>query len=628
MIKLGRNEIKPKTSLMEQYTNTKDKQDDVTLTKLMKQSKITKVLSQKIMKKVIMLILSMLMIMPIFSEDFYIDDSNNCYTLLANYIATLKNVEVLDEKFLDIIKNNYDDLYPIVNISISNQPFYLNNSMLDIEFRQNEVKYSFSSMADIAIVYFVRNEVKLTAVLNFGRTIFICFILIAAAAFFESDSKELVLEPLELMIEIVEQVAKDPINARNSDYVQQGIKNSITKFKSKKQARKVIQAEKYEVKIILSAIIKISALLAISFGEAGGEIISENITGNQELNAMLPGKRKTAIFGFCDIRGFADINAVLQEKIMVFINEIADIVHSSVDRFFGSTNKNIGDAFLLVWKFSNNINTNNQTLIELKKEGTKYITCQTMADMAVLSYLKILIRINRDPRILKYNELPEIKEKLLNYKINMGFGLHLGWAIEGAIGSNYKIDPSYLSPNVNMASRLEAATRQYGVSILISGQIYDFLSDDMKSICRLIDVVLVKGSKQPIKLYAIDVNLDLQPSNNSQDIKLKEKLRIYTRKKNQVIKEVEEYEINTIIYARKTFRELLTLKRPKKFKKKFEKGIKYYLEGRWQKAKIYLDECLVLDEKDKPTHVILNYIKNFNYIAPLNWKGCRALTSK
>ena len=50
----------------------------------------------------------------------------------------------------------------------------------------------------------------------------------------------------------------------------------------------------------------------------------------------------------------------------------------------------------------------------------------------------------------------------------MGFGLHVGWAIEGAIGSEYKIDASYLSPNVNMASRLEAATKQFGTSILMS----------------------------------------------------------------------------------------------------------------------------------------------------------------
>jgi len=58
-----------------------------------------------------------------------------------------------------------------------------------------------------------------------------------------------------------------------------------------------------------------------------------------------------------------------------------------------------------------------------------------------------------------------------NYKVKMGFGLHSGWAIEGAIGSEFKIDASYLSPNVNMASRLEAATKQFGVPLLISGEL-------------------------------------------------------------------------------------------------------------------------------------------------------------
>ncbi len=58
----------------------------------------------------------------------------------------------------------------------------------------------------------------------------------------------------------------------------------------------------------------------------------------------------------------------------------------------------------------------------------------------------------------------------------MGFGLHLGWAIEGMIGSNFKIDASYLSPNVNTASRLEAATKQYGVQLLFSQGIFSVLS--------------------------------------------------------------------------------------------------------------------------------------------------------
>jgi class 3 adenylate cyclase len=36
---------------------------------------------------------------------------------------------------------------------------------------------------------------------------------------------------------------------------------------------------------------------------------------------------------------------------MLFVNEIGEIVHGIVDRYSGAANKNIGDAFLLVWKF-------------------------------------------------------------------------------------------------------------------------------------------------------------------------------------------------------------------------------------------------------------------------------------
>lgn len=44
------------------------------------------------------------------------------------------------------------------------------------------------------------------------------------------------------------------------------------------------------------------------------------------------------------------------------------------------------------------------------------------------------------------------------------------------LGSVFKIDASYLSPNVNMASRLEAATKQYGVPLLLSNELVDCMS--------------------------------------------------------------------------------------------------------------------------------------------------------
>ena len=75
----------------------------------------------------------------------------------------------------------------------------------------------------------------------------------------------------------------------------------------------------------------------------------------------------------------------------------------------------------------------------------------------------------------------DLNQRMPGFLVRMGFGLHVGWAIEGAIGSDYKIDASYLSPNVNMASRLEAATKQFRTSILLSGDFVRCLSPKAQS---------------------------------------------------------------------------------------------------------------------------------------------------
>ena len=45
-------------------------------------------------------------------------------------------------------------------------------------------------------------------------------------------------------------------------------------------------------------------------------------------------------------------------------------------------------------------------------------------------------------KLEEYKKHIELNLKMPNYKVDMGFGLHVGWNIEGAIGSNFKIDAS------------------------------------------------------------------------------------------------------------------------------------------------------------------------------------------
>jgi len=78
----------------------------------------------------------------------------------------------------------------------------------------------------------------------------------------------------------------------------------------------------------------------------------------------------------------------------------------------------------------------------------------------------------------------ELQVRIPNYTTRFGFGLHSGWAIEGAIGSALKIDPSYLSPNVKWSERLEGATKIYGVLLLMTDSFYDLLSPPVQKLCR------------------------------------------------------------------------------------------------------------------------------------------------
>jgi len=64
-----------------------------------------------------------------------------------------------------------------------------------------------------------------------------------------------------------------------------------------------------------------------------GDIVYESelhyrIEKSGGVDPMMSGKKVIACFGFCDIRNFTDTTECLEEKVMVFVNEIAEIIHS------------------------------------------------------------------------------------------------------------------------------------------------------------------------------------------------------------------------------------------------------------------------------------------------------------
>lgn len=159
------------------------------------------------------------------------------------------------------------------------------------------------------------------------------------------------------------------------------------------------QEENLETTILDKTISKIGALLAIGFGEAGSKIISKILKQNtKDVNPVIDGEKVIAIYGFCDIRNFTDSTEILQEDVMIFVNEIAEIVHEITISHLGTPNKNIGDAFLLVWKIENNLVKKNEfgeiTLI-------KCDSVFQIVDTAIIAIIKILIKIYKSFKLNK-----------------------------------------------------------------------------------------------------------------------------------------------------------------------------------------------------------------------------------
>ena len=122
---------------------------------------------------------------------------------------------------------------------------------------------------------------------------------------------------------------------------------------------------------------------------------------------MIPGKKVIAVYGFCDIRNFTDTTEVLQERVMVFVNEIAEIVHEITTDNCGSANKNIGDAFLLIWKFEDSFTENDNGELKLKNISQ----VNQIVDCSLITFLKILSKVKKSHKldyvniIYKYDDL-------------------------------------------------------------------------------------------------------------------------------------------------------------------------------------------------------------------------------
>mmetsp|Transcript_17831 Transcript_17831/g.51102 ORF Transcript_17831/g.51102 Transcript_17831/m.51102 type:complete len:937 (+) Transcript_17831:323-3133(+) len=439
-----------------------------------------------------------------------------------------------------------------------------------------------------SFAYFdIRTAVRWAAALNIFQTIFVMIVLTGGSLMFSNDAEKLVIRPIERMVISVKQLAENPMGSTGL--------GEIATYGGDPN-------EDDETVLLQRTIAKIGQLLQIGFGEAGSEIIAMNMSNNSGIEPMCDGVKIEAVFGFCDIRNFTDTTECLQEKVMVYVNKVGAIVHEATHTWYGAANKNIGDAFLLVWK----VNGHKRGLPNGASAGN-------MCDNALIAFLKSIIDLKRENGpggcLNEYKDNPAIRRRFGegNFEIRLGMGLHIGWAIEGTIGSKYKIDASYLSPNVNMASRLEAATKQFRTPLLLSEDFYDALSSKARKRCRQIDKVTVKGSVQPMGLFTCDIITFPRSFGEAQFF-------------DDGVRKAFDFDGEDM--------DAIQAGMPPNFFAKFRVAMTAYFNGEWAVCKVELEKILEEKPEDGPAISLLEVMKKHDFLAPSGWRGYRELTEK
>jgi two-component system sensor histidine kinase ChiS len=136
----------------------------------------------------------------------------------------------------------------------------------------------------------------------------------------------------------------------------------------------------------------------------------------------------------------------------------------------------------------------------------------------------------------KLREFNRVRQMAGQVEVKIGIGLHTGHLMMGTVGDHHRMDGTVISDAVNLASRIESLTKQYGVKILMSQDSYDRLENTEWFSTRVIDKVAVMGKAEAVTIVEI---LD------GEDAELKE----------LKLQELEAYESARQHYLQKSFDE-------------------------------------------------------------------------
>lgn len=184
----------------------------------------------------------------------------------------------------------------------------------------------------------------------------------------------------------------------------------------------------------------------------------------------MEGEKKELTILFTDVVGFTGISEKLSpHDLSRFINRYLTEMSDIISQNEGTIDKYIGDAIMAFW-------------------GAP-IGNADHAAAAVRAAIEIQNRVNLLNQDFRSKGWPDLR---------LGIGVASGNVIVGDMGSSHRRAYTVIGDTVNLAARLEGATRHYGISTLIAETtVLACKSENF----RLVDLVQVKGKENPIQIY-------------------------------------------------------------------------------------------------------------------------------
>ena len=210
--------------------------------------------------------------------------------------------------------------------------------------------------------------------------------------------------------------------------------------------------------------------LKTTFGKYMTDAVVDHLMAGK---VQLGGEVLTATILFSDIRSFTSFSEKMDAKSLVaLLNEYFTEMVDEVIKEDGVVDKYIGDGIMAVFG------------APVAKPDTAIHAVRAAVGMR--------------------KALEALNEKLVARgmaAIKTGIGIHTGQVVAGNIGSEKRMEYTVIGDTVNLASRLESATKELGVAVLISHDTYELVKDHFE--LRAIKEIHVKGREQPVMTYEV-----------------------------------------------------------------------------------------------------------------------------